>query len=156
MNKYMQIALKEAQKSLQLDEVPVGAVIVYQDKIIAKAHNLKEHSKNAIAHAEILAIEKACKKIGDWRLNECTMYVTLEPCLMCAGAMIQCRLGHLVYAASNSKFGYVESIDQILNNSKNNHIVKVEKEKNEECLKLLQSFFQKKRKSPLNSNANSV
>lgn len=156
MSKYMDMAIKEAKKSLLLDEVPVGAVIVYQDRIIAKAHNLKEHSKNAIAHAEILAIQKACKKIGDWRLNECTMYVTLEPCLMCAGAMIQCRLGTLVYAATNHKFGYVESIDQILNNSKNNHRVKIIKEENEECVELLQSFFQNKRKSPLNSNTKSV
>ncbi len=143
--KYMQEALKEARKSYLLEEVPIGAVIVYKDRIIARAHNLKEHNKNAVAHAEILAIQKACKKIGDWRLNECTLYVTVEPCLMCAGAIIQSRIGKLVYSVANPKFGYVESIDQVLNNSKNNHHVIVEKIPNKDCLDLLQQFFQKQR-----------
>ena len=106
--KYMEEALIEARKSLELDEVPIGAVIVYNGEIIARAHNLKEHNKSAIAHAEIIAIEEACKVIGDWRLSECTLYVTVEPCLMCCGAIIQSRIKRLVYAASNAKFGYVE------------------------------------------------
>lgn len=155
-DKYMKEALKEARKSLELDEVPVGAIIVYQDKIIARAHNLKEHKKNAVAHAEILAIEKACKKIGDWRLNECTMYVTLEPCLMCCGAIIQARIGKLVYSLTNQKFGYVESVDQVLTNPKNNHKIQLEKIDDDESAQLLKSFFQKKRKSPLNSKSKSV
>lgn len=144
-NKYMEEALIEARKSLTLDEVPIGAVIVYKGKIIARAHNLKEHNKSAIAHAEILAIEEACKIIGDWRLNECTLYVTVEPCLMCCGAMIQSRIKRLVYAASNAKFGYVESIGQILNDERNNHSIIVDKIESEEAIQLLQDFFQKKR-----------
>ncbi len=153
---YMLEALKEAKKSYDLDEVPVGAVIVYQDRIIARAHNLKETKQDATGHAELLVIQKACKKLQNWHLDDCTMYVTLEPCLMCAGAMIQSRLKKVVYATSSPKFGYVESVDQVLSNSKNNHIVLVQKQENLECQKLLQSFFQKKRKAPLNSNTKSV
>lgn len=157
MNKeYMEEALIEARKSLELEEVPIGAVIVYDNKIIARAHNLKEHNKSAIAHAEILAIEEACKVIGDWRLNECTLYVTVEPCLMCCGAIIQSRLKKVVYAASNAKFGYVESVGQTLNNEKNNHSVIVEKIESDEAIKLMQEFFQKRRISTLNSNGKSV
>lgn len=155
-NKYMEAALTEARKSFELDEVPIGAVIVYENNIIARAHNLKEHNKRATAHAEILAIEEACKKIDDWRLNECTLYVTVEPCLMCCGAIIQSRIKRLVYAAPNTKFGYVESIGQILNDERNNHFVVVDKIENEEAVELLQNFFQKKRKSPLNSDTKSV
>ncbi len=154
--KYMEEALIEARKSLELDEVPIGAVIVYNGEIIARAHNLKEHNKSAIAHAEIIAIEEACKVIGDWRLSECTLYVTVEPCLMCCGAIIQSRIKRLVYVASNAKFGYVESIGQVLSDERNNHTVMVEKKENEEAAELLQVFFQKKRKSPLNSNLKSV
>ncbi len=153
---YMQVAIEEAKKSLAMDEVPIGAIIVHQGTIISQAHNLKEHEKNAISHAEILAIQEACKKIGDWRLNDCTMYVTVEPCLMCAGAILQARISRLVYVVPNPKFGYVESIDQILQNSKNNHKVIVEKMENEECLNLLQQFFQKRRKATLNSESKSV
>ncbi len=156
MNKYMEEALVEARKSLELDEVPIGAIIVYEDKIIARAHNLKEHNKSAVAHAEILCIEEACKVLGDWRLSECTLYVTVEPCLMCCGAIIQSRLKKVVYAASNTKFGYVESIDEVLTNERNNHKVIVEKIENEEAVELMQDFFQKKRKSPLNSDLKSV
>ena len=115
---YMHEALKEAKKSYKADDVPVGAIIVMNNKIIAKAHNKKEKHKNAIEHAEILAISKACKKLNTWHLEKCTIYVTLEPCLMCAGALIQSRIGKLVYATNNEKFGYVESIDNILNDKK--------------------------------------
>lgn len=155
-NKYMEEALIEARKSLELEEVPVGAIIVYKDKIIARAHNLKEHNKCATSHAEILAIEEACKIIGDWRLNECTLYVTVEPCLMCCGAILQSRLKKVVYAASNAKFGYVESIGKVLNDERNNHTVILEKIENSEAIELMQNFFKKKRKSPLNSDVKSV
>ncbi len=155
-NKYMEEALKEAKKSFDMEEIPVGAVIVCNDEIIARAHNLKEHNKCATAHAEILAIEQACKKIGDWRLNDCTLYVTLEPCLMCCGALLQARIKKIVYAAANAKFGYVESIDKLLSNSKNNHIVEIQKVDCPECLDLLQQFFQKKRSSTLISKSKSV
>ncbi len=155
-NKYMEEALIEARKSLVLDEVPIGAVIIYEDEIIARAHNLKENKKSATAHAEILAIEEACKRLENWRLNECTLYVTVEPCLMCCGAIIQSRLKKVVYAASNAKFGYVESIDQVLTNERNNHTVILEKIESEEAIELMQEFFQKKRKAPLNSDSKSV
>ncbi len=154
--KYMEEALVEARKSLELDEVPIGAVIVYGDKIIARAHNLKETKKSAIAHAEILAIEDACEKIGDWRLNECTLYVTVEPCLMCCGAIIQSRIKKVVYAVPNAKFGYAESIAQVLTHEKNNHSVILEKVENKEAVVLMQQFFQKKRKSTLNYDLKSV
>ena len=110
---YMKIALKEAEKSYAIDDVPVGAIIVYQNKIIARAHNTKQKSQIAVNHAEIVAITKACKKLNSWHLDDCTMYVTMEPCLMCAGALLQSRISRLVYATPNLKFGFVESIDSI-------------------------------------------
>ena len=106
----MKTALAEAEKARQKDEVPIGAVIVCDGKIIARAHNLKEGTKKAIAHAELLAIEKANKKNGDWRLNDCELYVTIEPCLMCVGAIIQARLKKVVYGAPDKKFGAIESV----------------------------------------------
>lgn len=146
MNEYMEIALKEAQKAYKKGDVPVGAVIVKNGKVIAKAHNKKESKKVSTYHAEILAIEKACKKLKTWRLTECEMYVTLEPCLMCAGAILQSRIGKLYFSTTNQKFGYVSSIDSILN-QKNNHKVEIHeglcKEKSQ---KLLVDFFENKRK----------
>ena len=146
--KYMREALNEAKKAELLGEVPIGAVIVHQDKIIARGHNKKESSKKATAHAEIIAIEKACKSLGDWRLSECSLYVTVEPCLMCCGAIIQARLKKLVYGAKNDKFGYVESVEEILSNPLHNH--RVETEKNvcaNESAELLQRFFKNNRKT---------
>lgn len=143
---YMQIALKEAKKSLKYDDVPIGAVIVKNGNIIAKAHNMKEKMSIATKHAEIIAIEKACKKFNSWYLNDCTLYVTVEPCLMCCGAIIQSRIKKVVYATKNEKFGYVESIENILNNKKNNHNVIIDKGIYEkEAKELIQQFFQKKR-----------
>lgn len=143
---YMQIALKEAKKSLKYDDVPIGAVIVKNGNIIAKAHNMKEKLSIATKHAEIIAIEKACKKFNSWYLNDCTLYVTVEPCLMCCGAIIQSRIKKVVYATKNEKFGYVESIENILNNKKNNHNVIIDKGIYEkEAKELIQQFFQKKR-----------
>ena len=144
---FMKVALQEAKKSLKSDDVPVGAIIVKDNEIIAKAHNMKEKKLIATKHAEIIAIEKACKKRKTWYLNDCTLYVTLEPCLMCCGAIIQSRIKNVVYAASNEKFGYVESIDKILNNQKNNHYVNIKKGIYEkEAKNLVQEFFKSKRK----------
>ena len=144
--KYMNIALEEAYKSYEKEDVPVGAVVVYENEIIARAHNCKEQNKNAVEHAEILAISQACQKLNTWHLEECTIYVTLEPCLMCAGALIQSRIGKLVFATENEKFGYVGSISNVLNNKSNNHhpiiINGICKEKSQ---KLLKEFFKDKR-----------
>ena len=107
--KYMREALKEAKKALKKDEVPIGCVIVHQGKIIARGHNLRESKQQSIAHAEIMAIQKACKKIGSWRLEECDLYVTLEPCPMCAGAILQSRIVNVYYGASDFKGGSIES-----------------------------------------------
>lgn len=144
--KYMNIALEEALKSYKKGDVPVGAIIVYKNKIIAKAHNSKEQNKNAIEHAEILAISQACKKLKTWHLEECTIYVTLEPCLMCAGALIQSRIGKLVFATENEKFGYVGSVSNVLNNRNNNHHpIIISGICKEESQKLLKNFFKDKR-----------
>ena len=101
---YMKQAIKEANKALQMDEMPVGCVIVYKNEIVGKGFNKKEDKKNSLMHAEIIAINQACKKIGDWRLNECEMYVTLEPCLMCLGAIIESRIKKIYCGVTNNKF----------------------------------------------------
>ena len=144
---YMELALKQAKKAYEKDEVPVGAIIVKNNKVIAKAYNQKEKKQNPTKHAEIIAIEKACKKLKTWHLDDCILYVTLEPCLMCAGAIIQSRIKKIVYATNSEKFGYIESIDNVLNNKKNNHIVEIEKDIcKKESQELLKQFFQQKRK----------
>ncbi len=144
--KYMNIALEEALKSYRKGDVPVGAIVVCDNKVIAKAHNCKEQNQNAVEHAEVLAISRACKKLNTWHLEECTIYVTLEPCLMCAGALIQSRIGKLVFATENEKFGYVESISDVLNNKSNNHHpVIIKGICKEQSQKLLKDFFKDKR-----------
>ena len=143
MNNYMNLALKEAKKSFKNNDVPVGAIIVKNGKIISKGHNQKEKKKNAIKHAEIIAIEKACKKLHNWHLNDCVMYVTLEPCLMCCGAIIQSRIKKVIYATSCDKFGYIESIDHIFQKNKNNHFVEIKKGiMQNESEQILKKFFQ--------------
>lgn len=137
---YMEEAIKEAEKAYKEGDVPVGAVLVYNDRIIAKNHNRKEINRNAIDHAEILVIKEACEQFQNWHLEECTLYVTLEPCLMCAGAIIQSRIKKLVYATSSPKFGYIESLNK-MTNEKNNHIPIIEKGVCEiEASNLLKSF----------------
>ena len=133
---YMNIAIKEAKKAYKYEEVPVGAVIVKDNKIIAKAYNKKEKTKNVIKHAEIIAISCACKKIKNWRLEDCTIYVTMEPCMMCSGAIEQSRIKKIVYGVKNENYG---STDQL----KNVEIISQVCEK--ECRELLQSFFKKRR-----------
>ena len=124
---FMKEALKEAKKAYKKLEVPVGCVIVKDGKIIARAHNLKETKYDTTKHAEILAIKKASKKLESWRLIDCDMYVTLEPCPMCAGAIIQSRIKNLYYGASDEKTGAVGSVLNLMEDFKFNHIVNVEK-----------------------------
>ena len=142
MDKFMMEALKEAKKAYKKGEVPIGAVIVKNNKIISRAYNQKEKNKIATHHAEILAINKACKKINNWRLIDCTLYVTVEPCLMCCGAIIQSRIKKVVYGISNKNYGGVESINTTL---KNTNITVENGIMQDECLNLLRKFFNEKR-----------
>ena len=125
--KFMKEALKEAKKAYAIEEVPVGAVIVKDGKIIARAYNKKETKKTATSHAEILAIEKACKKLDSWRLTDCEMYVTLEPCSMCAGALINSRIKKLYIGTQDEKTGACGSVLNLLEDYKFNHKIEVEK-----------------------------
>lgn len=138
----MQEALEEAKKAAALGEVPIGAVIVYKDEIIARAHNLRETSQNALTHAESMAIQEACRKIGSWRLEETTLYVTLEPCPMCAGAILQSRVPKVVYGARDIKAGCVDSLYRLLNDARFNHeCIVTEGVMAEECGQILTDFF---------------
>mgnify|MGYP003409160676 FL=1 len=138
----MMEALKEAQIAYEKGEVPIGAVVVYKDEIIARAHNLRETTQNALTHAESMAIAEACKKIGSWRLEETTLYVTLEPCPMCAGAILQSRVPRVVYGARDIKAGCVDSLYRLLNDSRFNHECDVtEGVMAEECGRILTAFF---------------
>ena len=140
--KFMKIALKEAQKAYDKLEVPVGAVIVKDGKVIAKAHNLKETKFDTTKHAEILAIQKASKKLGSWRLLDCEMYVTLEPCSMCAGAMINSRIKKLYIGALDEKTGACGSVLNLLEDYQFNHKIEIEKGVlKEKCEIILKQFF---------------
>lgn len=144
--KYMKEALKQAKKALAIEEVPIGCIIIFEDKIIARAYNKRNTKKNTLAHAELLAIDKASKVMGDWRLEGCTMYITLEPCQMCAGAIVQSRIDKVVIGSMNAKAGCAGSILNLLQMKEFNHQVEVEYGVlKEECSKLLQSFFQELR-----------
>lgn len=144
--KFMKEALKEAQKSYKKEEIPVGAIIVKDDKIIARGHNLKETKTDPTKHAEIIAIQKACKKLQTWRLTGCTMYVTLEPCSMCAGSLIQSRLDKVVIGTMDEKTGACGSVLNLLADYKFNHIVQIETGiMQEECKTILQQFFKELR-----------
>ena len=142
---YMKIAIKEAIKARKKGDIPVGAVIVFNNKIISKAYNKKQKRKNPVLHAELIAISKASRKLKKWQLENCTLYVTLEPCLMCAGAIIQSRIKKIVYATESPKFGYVESVDRVFD-KKNNHTPIIKKGIcKAEASKLLKEFFENKR-----------
>ena len=144
--KFMKEALKEAKKAYKKEEIPVGAVIVKNGEIIAKAHNLKEVKKSSISHAEILAIQKANKKLGAWRLENCDMYITLEPCMMCMGAIINARIKKIYVGTLDPKTGACESVINI-NNYKFNHIVEIETGiLKKECEYILKDFFKMLRK----------
>lgn len=145
--KYMKLALKEAKKAYEKEEVPIGAIIVKDGKVIARAHNLRETKKEACAHAEIIAIHKACKKLDAWRLENCDMYVTLEPCAMCAGAIMNARIKKIYIGAPEPKFGAVGSKLNLLEDVTFNHIVQVEKGIcEEEAIELMKEFFKHLRK----------
>jgi len=143
----MGLALQEARRAAEIDEVPIGAVIVKDDEIIAKAHNLRETLQDATAHAELLAIRQACEVLGTWRLIGCTLYVTLEPCPMCAGAIILSRVDRLVFGAKDPKGGACGSVINIPADERFNHRPEiVEGVLADECGDILRTFFQSKRK----------
>lgn len=144
--KYMKEALRQAKKAYALEEVPIGCVIVYEDRIIARGYNKRNTKGNTLAHAEIIAINKASRKLGDWRLEGCTMYITLEPCQMCAGAIVQSRIPRVVIGSMNPKAGCAGSVLNLLQMPQFNHQVEIipgvlEKE----CSEMLRSFFQELR-----------
>ena len=143
----MREALKQAKKAQQLGEVPIGCVIVYEDKIIGRGYNKRNNKKSTLAHAELIAIDKASKKVLDWRLEGCTMYVTLEPCQMCAGAIVQSRMEKVVIGAMNPKAGCAGSVLNLLQVEEFNHQVEIVNGiLEEECANILQDFFKDLRK----------
>ena len=145
--KYMKEALKEAQKAYKKLEVPIGVVIVKDDKIIARAHNQKEEKNSPIKHAEIIAIERACKKLNNWRLNDCEMYVTLEPCSMCAGAILNSRIKKVYIGVAEPNSGACGSKLNLLQDYSFENNVEIEKDiLMEECQKILKDFFKEIRK----------
>ena len=152
--KFMKEALKQAKKAYAIDEVPIGCVIVQNGKIIARGYNRRNIDKNTLAHAELSAIRKASKRTGDWRLEDCDLYVTLEPCQMCAGAAVQARLDRVVIGAMNAKAGCAGSIINLLDMQQFNHQIPITKGVLEqECSQILSEFFKrirvKKKKRPL-------
>ena len=146
--KFMNMAILEAEKAIQKDEVPVGAVIVKDNKVIARAHNLMEKTQLATAHAEILAINKACKKLKSWRLDDCEIYVTAEPCAMCAGAIANARIKKVYFGAYETKSGCAESLYPVLKQNGLNHSCEHEGGiQLEVCSDLLKNYFKGKRKT---------
>ena len=144
--KFMREAIRQEKKAYALDEVPIGCVIVYEGKIIARGYNRRNTDKNTLSHAELIAIKKASRKLGDWRLEGCTMYITLEPCQMCAGAMVQARVTEAVIGSMNPKAGCAGSVLNILEMEGFNHQVNVRRGvMEEECSRMLSSFFRELR-----------
>ncbi|MCI5731636.1 MAG: tRNA adenosine(34) deaminase TadA [Eubacterium sp.] len=144
--KFMRQAMTQAKKAYAQGETPIGCVIVYQDKVIARGYNKRNGKKNTLAHAEIIAIHKASKIIGDWRLEECTMYVTLEPCPMCAGAIVQARISRVVVGSMNPKAGCAGSVLNLLQQPGFNHQVELTTGVlGEECSQLMSGFFRELR-----------
>jgi len=141
---YMNLAIKQAQKAFEINETPVGAIIVYNDKIIAEGFNKRNTTKNPLAHAEIIAINQAADYIGDWRLEQCYIYITLEPCPMCAGAIVQSRIPKIIFGAKNPKAGCAGSIINLLQIEKLNHQVEIVNGILEpECSAMLKEFFKR-------------
>lgn len=144
--KFMNEALKEAKKAVLEDEVPIGAVVVLDGKVIARAHNNRERTQNAVNHAEVLAIQKACKKLSSWRLDGVTLYVTIEPCPMCMGAIINARVPRLVYGARDKKAGCCGTLYD-LNEGKFNHVTSITQGVlEEECGGIIRRYFEEKRR----------
>ena len=144
--KYMREAVRQAKKAYAIGEVPIGCVIVYQDKIIGRGYNRRTIDKNTLAHAELIAIRKASRKMGDWRLEGCTMYVTLEPCQMCSGAIVQSRMERVVIGGMNPKAGCAGSILNLLQMEEFNHRVDITTGVlGEECSQMMKGFFRELR-----------
>lgn len=144
--KYMREAIRQAKKADKIDDVPIGCVIVYEDKIIARGYNRRNADKNTLSHAELNAIKKASRVLGDWRLEDCEMYVTLEPCQMCAGAIVQSRIKKVYIGCMNPKAGCAGSVLNLLNVQSFNHQVEMETGiLEEECSRLLKEFFKRLR-----------
>lgn len=140
MEKYMLLALKEAKKAEKHGDVPIGTIIIKNNKVISKGHNKKEKKQNVTRHAEIEAIEKACRKMKTWHLEECEIYTTVEPCTMCYGAIEQARIKKIVFGAKNENFGYISRIN------KNKNIEIISGILQEECSEIIKNFFIKKRR----------
>lgn len=152
--KYMKEAIRQAKKAEALGEVPIGCVIEYEGKIIGRGYNRRMVDKTVLAHAEIIAIRKACKKMGDWRLEGCTMYVTLEPCPMCAGAIVQARIPTVVIGSMNPKAGCAGSVMDLLHEDGFNHQVETRTQVlGEECSRMLSDFFRQLRKKKAEKKA---
>lgn len=148
----MKMALEEAQKAFEIDEVPVGAVIVRGDEVIAKGYNLRERNTDATAHAELVAIKKACETLGSWRLLDCDIYITLEPCPMCSGAMIQARMNNIYFGAKDPKTGAAGSKLNLFEDFVFNHQCTVTSGiLEEECSQIIKDFFKGKRKSKVDT-----
>ena len=145
MKNFLNEAIKEAKKAEKENEIPIGAVIVIDDKIISRGHNTREKTQNALHHAEMIAINKACKKLKSWRLENATMYVTLEPCPMCAGAISNARIIKVIYGVKD-KTSCDELCEKILSSTRLNHKVELVYQENEECSTLLTNFFKNNRK----------
>ncbi|MCQ4022251.1 MULTISPECIES: tRNA adenosine(34) deaminase TadA [unclassified Ruminococcus] len=143
--KYMRLALEQAHLAYKIGEVPVGAVVVRNGEVVGTGYNRRETDKNAVAHAELIAIDNACKRLGGWRLWECELYVTLEPCPMCAGAIINSRIRRLVYGASDKKAGSIESVVKMLELPYNHRPPYLGGVLQEECAEILKSFFREMR-----------
>ena len=155
--KFMREAIRQAKKAWALEEVPIGCVIVYEGKIIARGYNRRNTDKNTLSHAELNAIKKASKKLGDWRLEGCTMYITLEPCQMCAGAIVQARVDEVVIGSMNPKAGCAGSILNLLEVPQFNHQVKITRGVlEEECSALLTDFFRELRKKKKERNKKDI
>ncbi|MBQ6393282.1 MAG: tRNA adenosine(34) deaminase TadA [Eubacterium sp.] len=145
--KFMKEAIRQAKKAEAIGDVPIGCVIVSQDRIIARGYNKRNKDKTVLAHAELLAMRKACRRVGDWRLEDCTMYITLEPCQMCAGAIVQARIPRVVIGSMNAKAGCAGSVLNILEMDQFNHQCQVTRGVlEEECSSMLSDFFSRLRK----------
>lgn len=144
---YMQLAIQEAHKAAVLGEIPIGAVLVYEGKVIASAHNMRETWQDGTAHAEVIVIREACKKLGRWRLSGCSLYVTVEPCPMCSGAIVNSRIDNVIYGCPDIKAGGAESIFNIITNPNLNHTANVISGICEnECAQVMKDFFKRRRR----------
>ncbi|QTN12689.1 nucleoside deaminase [Mammaliicoccus vitulinus] len=142
----MKLAIQEAKKAWEMDEVPIGAIVVYKGEVIGKGHNLRENDQSPIAHAEMIAIQEAAKHLNSWRLEETTLYATLEPCVMCSGAIVMSRIPHVVYGATDPKGGCSGSLMNLIEDTRFNHRATVERGiLEQECGDMLRNFFREKR-----------